>query len=601
MSVKVINTLLFCLLCSGLCAQNQNYIGAGRSQNVTVTSSSNHQLYGGLNTASANKTIDGSGLEGDLMEAARFLSQATFGGTMNEIEDFAAQGNSFETWIDNQLAIPATYTTDSVELFYNMGKANYVANGGNAQNYSSRPSWRHFDYAWWNNTMNAPDQLRQRMAYALSQILVISSQGTLNSYGLAISNYYDLLLEYGFSNFENLLLQVTLSVPMGNYLSHLNNPRTNLAANLFPDENYAREIMQLFSIGIYKLNIDGTLQTDVNGDPIPTYDQNDIKELAKVFTGLSVGQRTDGGSLYFYLGIYNADFSVPMIMYDTYHEPGPKTIIDGHVVPGASGMTDIFNAVDHLFNHQNVGPFLSRQLIQHFVKSNPSPGYVQDVAEVFNDNGSGVRGDLKAVLKEILLHPEARSCTWVNDPQQGKLREPALRFTQFARFFRGFSPHQGGRFWNYGSFFDDRVSQHPLHSPTVFNFFGPDYVPGGPLANANLVGPEFQILNTNTSIGYADMVYYWVESEILFLSYTSDALNSHITDTDLSSLTELAKDMDALLDHFDLVLCNGQMSEHTRKVIKDELNQFLPSTNISSRIKLAIYLIMISPDYVIAK
>ena len=592
--------LMISVVSIGAYSQQQNYIGAGHNNNIIVTSSSDFQLYDGPYTASAQKTIDGSGLEGPKMEAARFLSQATFGGTRSEIDALAE--SSIEDWLDNQFSTPTTYISDSVQLAYDMAKANYVANGGDPNNYTSRPSWRHFDYAWWTNAMTAKDQLRQRMAYALSEILVISTQGQLSNYGMAIGEYYDVLLDNAFANFKNLLFQVTMSVPMGVYLSHLNNPKTNVAANIHPDENYAREIMQLFSIGLYKLNIDGSIQLDANGVPIPTYNNNDIKELAKIFTGLGVGQRTDGGNLYFYLGIGAADFSVPMKMYEDYHEQGSKTILDNYFIPSnQTGIQDIVDAIDHLYNHPNVGPFLAKRLIQHFVKSNPTPSYIQSVAEKFNDNGSGLRGDLTAVLREILTHPEARECTWINDPSQGKLREPALRFTQFARYFKGTSPHEG-RFWNYGSFFRDRVSQHPLHSPTVFNFFGPDYMPGGPLSNANLLGPEFEIHNTNTSIGYADMVYYWVESELLFISYSSDALNSNVVVTDLSKLVELSKDMDALLDHMDLILCNGQLSDHTRQIIKNKLNEFPAGLNyLESKIRLATYMIMISPDYVILK
>ncbi len=593
-------SILICFFISANYAQSQTYIGAGHNNDVIVTSSSNFQLYPGAYTASAQKTIDGSGMEGDLMEAARFLSQATFGGTEEEIESVANIG--IDKWLANQFSMPATLIADSVQAMHSQGLDNYVANGGDSSNYASFPSWRHFDYAWWNNTMLAKDQLRQRMAYALSQTLVISTQGNLAGYGDAIGYYYDILLKNAFGNYKDILTEVSLSVPMGSYLSHLNNPKTDAVNNIHPDENYAREIMQLFSIGLYQLNIDGSIQVDGNNVPIPTYDNNDIKELAKVFTGLSVGQRRDDGNLYFYLGIWSADFSVPMIMYEDFHEQGQKTILDGHVIPaGQTGMEDIEDAIDYLFNHPNVGPFLARQLIQHFVKSNPTPAYIQAVAEKFNDNGSGVRGDMKAVLNAVLTNPEARECSWITDPSQGKLREPALRFTQFARYFGGFTPHNG-RYWNYGSFFRDRVAQHPLHSPTVFNFFGPDFTPNGPISDNGMVGPEFEIHNTNTSIGYADMVYYWVESELLFLSYNSDALESNIVLTDLTSLLELAKDEDALLDHLDLNLCNGELSDHTRQIIKSTLGQFDQTlSSIESKIRLTTYLIMISPDYVVAK
>lgn len=581
-------------------SQDKDYIGAGHMNGVTVTSSNDHQLYPGLYTASALNTINGSGLEGQYIEAARFLSQSTFGGNKEEIESFINMG--MDNWFTEQISLPPTYLTDTCQLAYNMCLGNYVANGGDSSDYSSRPVVRHVDYAWWNNTMKAKDQLRQRMAYALSEILVISLEGTLNSYGIGISDYYDILIRNAFGNYKDILSEVSLHVAMGSYLSHLNNPKTDAANNIHPDENYAREIMQLFSIGIEKLNIDGSIQYDGNGFPIPTYNNNEIKELAKVFTGLSPSARTDGGNLYFYLGVWAADFTQPMMMYEDYHETGSKVILDGHLIqPGQTGLEDIEAAIDYLFNHPNVGPFLAQRLIQHLVKSNPSPSYVQAVAETFNDNGDGVRGDMEAVLKAILTHYEARTCGWLKHPEQGKLREPVLRFSQFARFFGGVSPHNG-RFWNYSDFSDGLVGQHPLHSRTVFNFFSPSYSPSGPLSSANLLGPEFEIHNTRTSVGYADLVYYLVESEILFVSYSSDALNSHITKTDLSSLVELSKDEDALLDHLDLYFCNGELSDRTRAIVKDQLNVYSTSlTDLNSKVRLAVYLIMISPDYVILK
>ncbi|MFD1553196.1 DUF1800 domain-containing protein [Putridiphycobacter roseus] len=596
---------LLVLFCTSLVFSHkivaQKYIGAGNAQGVTVTSSHNAKIYPGIYTASAQNTLQGEGLIAKKMEATRFLTQAGFGGTLDEIDWIA--NNSIEKWLANQLAMSPTYLADSTQMAYDIGLENYIANGGDSSNYTYRPDARHTSYAWWTNTMLAKDQLRQRAAYALSQIMVISFEGDLAGYGIGVSDYYDILIRNAFGNYKTMLSEISEHVAMGAYLSHLNNPKSDTANNIHPDENYAREIMQLFSIGLFQLNIDGSQKLDGNGNPIPTYDNNDIKELAKVFTGLSVGAREDGGNLYFYLGTWAADFKVPMMMYEDQHEAGQKTIIDGHVIPaGQTGKEDIADAIDHLFNHANVGPFMAKRLIQQLVKSNPSPNYIQTVAEAFNDNGEGVRGDMKKVFSTILMHPEARTCAAINDPAQGKLREPVLRYTQFARFFGGNSPHQGGRYFNYPSFLRDRVDQAPLHAQTVFNFYSPAFSPNGPLANANLVGPEFEIHNTRTSIGYTDMVYYWVESEILFLSYSSDALNSHITTSDLTSLTELAKDEDALIDYLDIYLCHGQLSQNTRSIIKNQLNALDPGlSGIDAKIRLAVYTVMISPDYVVLK
>lgn len=579
----------------------QQYIGAGNSQGVKVSSSNDAKIYPGIYTASASNTLGGDGLISKKMEATRFLTQAGFGGTLAEITWVA--DHSIEEWMSNQFALSPTYLADSTQMAFNLGLANYISNGGDSANYTYRPDNRHTSYAWWTNVMMAKDQLRQRAAYALSQIMVISFEGDLAGYGIGVSDYYDILIRNAFGNYKTMLSEISNHVAMGAYLSHLNNPKSDPANNIHPDENYAREIMQLFSIGLFQLNIDGSQKLDGNGDPIPTYDNNDIKELAKVFTGLGVGARTDGGNLYFYLGIWAADFKVPMIMYENQHELGQKTILDGHVIPaGQTGKEDIEDAIDYLFNHPNVGPFMAKRLIQQLVKSNPTPGYIQAVAEAFNDNGEGVRGDMKKVFQTILMHPEARTCEAINDPIQGKLREPVLRYSQFARFFGGNSPHLGGRYWNYPSFLKDRVDQAPIQAQTVFNFYAPDFSPNGPLSDANLVGPEFEIHNTRTSIGYTDMVYYWVESEILFVSYTSDALNSHITTSDLTSLTELAKDEDALIDYLDVYLCHGQLSTNTRAIIKNQLNALAPGlSSIDSKIRLATYIVMISPDYVVLK
>ncbi|MFK8037855.1 MAG: DUF1800 family protein [Crocinitomicaceae bacterium] len=593
--------LFFLVFSSEIYSQNVKYLGAGQTNGVSITTSSDFKAYQGILEANGAQTINGSGLVGPKVNAARFLMQAGFGGTVEDIEALAE--SDIDSWMTQQFALPATLLMDSTQAFFNQGLENFIANGGDSASYTYRPDDRHCDYAWWNNMMNADDQLRQRTAYALSQILVISSEGTLGNYGIGISSYYDILIRNAFGNFKDILKEVSLHVAMGSYLSHLNNPKTDASANLHPDENYAREIMQLFSIGLNQLNIDGSLKLDGNGAPIPTYDNNDIKELAKVFTGLSVAERLDGGNLYFYLGIWQADFTKPMMMYEEQHEEGIKTIIDGYVIPdNQPGLVDIDMAIDHIFNHPNVGPFISRRLIQQFVKSNPSPGYIQTVAEKFNDNGSGIRGDMKAVVNAILTHDEARSCAAISGPSQGKLKEPILRYTQFARLFGGFTPHGKNRYWNYAYLAQENMIQAPLHSQTVFNFYSPDFAPNGLIGSANMVGPEFEIHNTRTAIGYADMVYYWVESEILFISYTSDALNSHYTRSDLSYLIDLVKDPNALLDYLDIYLCNGQLSEHTRSIIKTKFEDYTNSLpDLQSKIKLAAYIIMVSPDFTILK
>ena len=591
---------LFCLSLGSFISIGQSYndyIGAGHSDGVIVTSSDDYQLYQGTEVATGIKTINGQGLIGKQIEASRFLSQASFGADMDLINEVADLG--IENWIDQQLNTSPTYYTDTLDNIYHKSFDIYVANGGDSADYPIRANHVHMDYAWWQNNMLAKDVLRQRLAYSLSQICVISLEGTLGSYSAGVASYYDIMVRNSFGNYKDLLLEVSLHPAMGNYLSHLNNPKTDTVNNIYPDENYAREIMQLFSIGLYKLNLDGSYELDGNNNRIPTYTNEDIKEFAKVFTGLGIGARLDTNNTYFGLGIYIADLTVPMQMYESWHEQGVKNLLDGYVVPaGQTGMEDINDAVDHLFNHPNVGPFLAKRLIQRLVKSNPTPSYISAVASAFNNNGAGVRGDMQAVVKAILLHPEARSCSWSTDPDQGKLREPILKYTDFVKSTGIFSPLNN--YWNYSYWFKQNTAQHPLRSQTVFNFYGPDYTPNGPISDNNLVAPEFELYDTRTSIGFANQVYYWVESEIMlrtagYEDYTISAPN-------LGIYSEMAKSSDAILDYLDVVMTHGQLTDRTRRIIKETLDQnSLSLTQLSYRVRLATYLILISPDYNILK
>lgn len=577
------------------------YFGAGE-QIPKVRTSDQAQLYTGNETATGLSTVDGKGMLAQRMEAARFLYQAGFGANKSAIDSLIEIG--FETWIENQFLIAPTNYTDSIKQIHEDSRQIWIDNGNDPDNYPSRPNHIHMNYAWWQNTLTGEDILRQKIAYALSQILVISSESELTSYGVAVANYYDILVQRAFGNFYNILMNVTMHPAMGNYLTHFNNPKTDLTTNTFPDENYAREIMQLFTIGLDSLNLDGTPALDNNGDRIPTYDNDDISEFAKIYTGLSAGDVADyitwTDDPYFGISFYATKKDVLMAMYDEYHEPGEKFLLNGYVVPaGQPGMQDLRNAITHLFNHPNVGPFIAYRLIQRLVKSNPSPGYVATVATAFNDNGNGVRGDMKAVIKAILLHSEARDCSWIQNEEQGKLREPFLRKTQFVNAI-GLIPNQHDNLWNYKYWFYTETGQHPFHSPSVFNFYAPDFKPNGAIDDAGLVAPEFQIHNSRTSVGFSRQVYRWVEDNKLL--QTSYYENSVFANPDLISLHEMAKDPDALLDHLDVLFTHGNLSHKTRGFIKDTLLEFGTDTDdLDSRIKLATYLIMISPDYAILK
>jgi len=341
---------------------------------------------------------------------------------------------------------------------------------------------------------------------------------------------------------------------------------------------------------------------DVEGNFIPTYDNEDIKNFAKVFTGLGPGGITahndDITQTQFGLGFGLTDLTVPMKMYEAWHEPGEKILLNGYSIPdGQSGMEDIEDAVEHIFNHQNVGPFLARRLIQQLVKSNPTPEYISRIAGKFNDNGTGIRGDMKAVIKAILLDVEARSCDWINEPVQGKLRAPILRQTQFAKGLGGINAEE--IFWQIGTPLQNNLGQHPLHSNSVFNFYLPDFQPNGTLADLDLYGPEYQIHNARTSVSYLNYANLWTIEEYLLYTYES---NIPYTFTDYTTLLEFLKDSEVIVNKLDVLFTHGQLTDKTREIIINAIEPLNGSTSeYFSRLKLATYLIMISPDYVIQK
>ncbi len=597
---KIILSLLLFLPIGFLSAQiYDDYIGGGHSEGISIQTSDNFQMSGWNHSANGENTLNSEGLEGKLMEASRFLAQATFGADRQTIEAAAQMG--IEEWIDQQMALEPTYILPEMIQVYNTALQIFVDNGGDATEYNDRPEWDHFDYAWWQVNMTNNDLLRQRVAFALSEILVISTNSNLSNYGEGLGDYYDILIRNAFGNYLDILTEVTFHPSMGLYLSHLNNPKAIPEENIHPDENYAREVMQLFSIGLFELNQDGSRKTDADGNFIPTYSNDDIKEFAKVFTGLGPGgliTHNDEQLPSFGRGANVIDFTVPMAMYEDWHEPGEKHLLNGYVIPaGQDGVVDVRQAIEHLFNHPNVGPFISRLLIQRLVKSNPTPAYISRVAAAFNDNGAGVRGDMKAVIKAILLDEEARSCEWINDPDQGRLREPITRYTQFAKAIG--ARNQYGLFWNIGRPFQNDVGQHPLHSPSVFNFYLPDFQPNGPIAAQGLVGPEYQIHNARTSVGYVNAVNEWAVEAYLLSTWEGD---SFFSETDYSGLLEYAKDPDVLINKLDVLLTNGQLTDDTRQIIKTAIVPFSDNpVGHYNRLKMAAYLFMISPDYNVLK
>ncbi|MGB1252760.1 MAG: DUF1800 domain-containing protein [Candidatus Promineifilaceae bacterium] len=539
-------------------------------------------------------------------QASRFLAQATLGGTRTQIDEVASIG--FGAWIDQQFATPQSqilqYMRDAIEPVYQLED----------QPLLGPPPFR---WAWWQAVMMGQDQLRQRVAMALSEIMVISTKTDfLEDLSIGVAHYYDMLLKHAFGNFRDLLFDVTMHPTMGHYLSHAGNRKSDPATNRFPDENYAREVMQLFTIGLFELNLDGSRKLDSNGDPIPTYTNRDITEFAKIFTGMTYGvipawlveEGIDPTSeeAFIYAEPTWENVMVPLKMWEVFHEPGQKRLLNGYVVPsGQTGMQDVNAAVDHLFNHANVGPFIGRLLIQRLVKSHPSSQYIARVASAFNDNGSGVRGDMQAVIKTILLDDEARNLAFLNDPTHGMLREPFVRYTHLCRAFGAHNENGENLFYNYGEYAEGELGQYPFASPSVFNFFSPDFRPIGALEDNGIVAPEFQIMTSVSTIKWINFF-----NEIIFENVAMEVPKGSeepeverlpvVSDVrlDFAPYAAFEGDIGRLLDELDLLLTYGSLSAETRNILTTTLNTLWSNDDDWTEVvKLATVLMLVSPDY----
>lgn len=508
-------------------------------------------------------------------EASRILSKGTFGPTATEINRLSNMGTS--AWFNEQFSKPI----DPKKLHFtymNLSQAALPA--------GQSLSEAQFLESFWQKAVNGDDQLRQRVAFALSEIFVISFQNTtLADNARGVAEYYDMLGAFAFGNFRELLEQVTLHPMMGNYLSALRNQKT-VGARL-PDENYAREVMQLFTIGLKELNQDGT----ETNPPKATYTSDDIKGLAKVFTGWS-WYGPDKSQTRFFGGNPdpNRDWK-PMQNYPDYHETLPKTFLGVTIQANTSGEDSLKTALDTLFIHSNVGPFIGRQLIQRLVTSNPSPAYIERVAKVFADNGQGVRGDMKAVIKAVLLDTEAM--TFSTAASAGKLREPVIRLANWMRAFNTHSTLSSGQF-PVGNLDDPlrEIGQTPMSSPTVFNFFRPDFIPpNSSIAAANLVAPEMQITEETSVVGY--------------LNYMQNAISggvgsANVIKANYETEKALASTPELLVDRINLLLLQNNMSPALRTQILNAINSE-PGNSAENKVYLAIFLTMASPEYLVQK
>ncbi len=574
-----------------------DYYGAGHNLGMNISGSGTTNNDG---PDAPENSVSGATDELTLSEASRFLAQAALGYSYEQIE--AVRNTGLEAWVTEQIdmAIPRTFQSRVAETYEQMLT---IQNNENPDRHIS-------DFAFYQMTFDQKDLLRQRMAFAWSQIIVVTvPQGTIDEQ-LGFARYYDILYGNAFGNFRDMLYDITMSVPMGLYLSSYNNRKFNPGNGSEPDENFAREIMQLFSIGVHELEINGNVRIDPNsGNPIETYDIQDVAELAKVFTGLSASQKRDGSpngeNL---ISRFEADWTKPMKMVQEFHEEGPKNFMDKSIPPGQSGMQDINDAIDYLFNHPNTGPFLSKRLIQHMVKSNPSPAYVARVARVFNNNGNGTRGDLEAVTKAILFDPEARECDFIQAADNGKLIQPMERFIALFKAFNISTP-SGKFFLNDTRQYFNKTRQAFNASPSVFNFFQFDYREEKNVAPNDLVSPEFQIFNSNTSIAYINELENALKRYPFNNRTGSGGEQVLINDDDrpvldFSDELEIYRDsgITGLLDRLNILLCRGQLTSEVRDLIIATINENIAMVNNYEDLDVVhdcIYYIMVSPDYMI--
>lgn len=554
-------------------------------------------------------------------ESARFLLQAGFGPNADDpadadeipenVEEVMRLG--MEGWMNDQFRRPPGFhrpvaewhqDTNNVTEFYADVKL----------------------AAWWHRVLGEPhtvpgtpvdfepDVLRQRVAFALAQIFVVSDRPeVLSTDSVGMTDYYDVLVRHAFGNYRDLLQEVARHPVMGFYLSHLLNRKFDPVRRIYPDENFAREIMQLFSIGLWELNEDGTRRSGQDGLPIPTYDNRTITELARVFTGFGVAGNPNFTD-------YPRNFREPMKMFDEWHDLGAKNFL-GLDLPartptadGSAGLADVTAAVGHLANHPNVGPFLGRLLIQRLVTSNPSPGYIARVAAAFADNGQGVRGDMKSMIQAIFLDPEARDPARMEDPRFGRMREPLLRVVNLAYAFDARSP---SGLHPLSNFYMDHV-QEAYQSPSVFNFYLPTYSPPGLLAEAGLVAPEMQIINASSLIraanyfpGVADPIRSdlnrWGTGEAdrttrLQLRYEVAMIVGTALVDDPDPNVEGANP-DALLRRLDLQLTGGMLRPEQFQILREALEglRFPTWEWHQERVRRAITLIVNSPDFTVLR
>jgi len=518
-------------------------------------------------TASANATAAVSNLKATLQASARLLDQATFGPVLTDIQNVETIG--LPAYLNQQFALPATLEPDITTPPPTACATNTI------------PCQQS---EWWQAAITAPDQLRQRVAFALSEMFVISTN-SVNA--RSVTTYQNTLASDAFANFYTIMHDVTLSTGMGAYLNMLNSakPGTVNGVAQIANENYARENMQLFTVGIDQLNSDGTLQLDSNGNPIPVYTEAQVQAFARAYTGWTYATAS-GGSPTTYPN-NTANYDSPMAPVETQHDETAKVLLNSTLPAGQTAEADLTGALTDIFNHPNVGPFVCRQLIQHLVASNPSPAYVARVAAIFANDGTGVRGNMKAVIQAILMDPEARAGDTNPSFDGGHLREPMLYVTNVLRGL-GFTNTDPNGYYSSLSNYSTLLSEKPYTSGSVFNFFPPNYVIPATTTNA----PEFSIENS--------------ASAILRLTVADDLVNNKISSFSVNLTATSALGMmasatgNATTDSTNLVIALGTIFMHGQipaQMQTDIVNHVATLTNIPERVRVATYLVITSSLY----
>lgn len=561
---------------------------------------------------------------------SRFLTMATFGPTAKEVSGLT--GSSASEWVKNQLTMPASLVAPLV--------SEYALLAGDAMEFDDEGfAIRHnaSTFAFWRNAIGAQDQLRQRMAFALSQLLVVSTFGGefLTDIPQPVEYYMDLLHTHAFGNYRELLEAVTYAPAMGYYLTYIGNQKADPLTGRMPDENYARELLQLFTVGLVALQPNGEPVLNAAGQPLELFDNNDITELAKVFTGLDLTGRDSNEYPLIddFLEQHDPDFNTltqPMAINENYHSKEAKTFLGCEIAAGTGASQSISQALDCIVAHANTGPFIARQLIQRFTTSAPSPDYVQRVAAAFDDGryelpdgsmvGDGRKGDLSATITAILFDSEVRAENALTNDRFGKIREPILRFTHWARAFsvNASHPEYFYALWDTGE--EGQLGQHPYRARSVFNFYRPGYVPPGTNAAAhNMTVPEMQIINASSIPAYINTMTYWVHGDFAesILMDDRDALAEdgvivnntvlrHAFVPDYREAYRVASDIDALLALLNRKLAYGSLSADTLSSIAIALRPLAVDETddlelIHELVAFAVLLVMTSPDYLVQR